>query len=76
MRVEQGALQGVWVLGAAGTEIKFAAFRGVPYAAPPIGSLRFKVGSKSTAPQPQPDMFICQHKGRNWIAGPPDSSYT
>lgn len=41
--MEQGALRGVWVLGAAGTGIKFAAFRGIPYAAPPVGPLRFKV---------------------------------
>lgn len=40
--VEQGTLRGAWVQGAAGTDIKFAAFRGVPYAAPPVGPLRFK----------------------------------
>ncbi|CAF4887377.1 unnamed protein product [Pieris macdunnoughi] len=44
VRVEQGQLQGKLVNGPSGKG--FYSFQGIPYAAPPLGSLRFK------APQP------------------------
>lgn len=43
VRVKEGILQGQWLPVAKGeTEKQFAAFRGIPYAAPPIDELRFK----------------------------------
>lgn len=39
--VAQGKLAGSWMKTRGGRTV--AAFRGVPYAAPPIGELRFKV---------------------------------
>ncbi|XP_034233377.1 juvenile hormone esterase-like [Thrips palmi] len=47
VRVKQGRLQGVQEPGAPGTA-PFFAFRGIPYAAKPVGVLRFK------APRPAP----------------------
>lgn len=46
--VEHGAVRGVWEThtSADGAANTFAAFRGIPYAAPPVGPLRF------AAPQP------------------------
>ena len=43
--VEEGSLAGQWehaLHGEAGG-VKYAAFRGVPFAAPPVDALRFKV---------------------------------
>ncbi|CAG9119587.1 unnamed protein product [Plutella xylostella] len=39
VKVEQGLLEGVWCENAEG---KYFAFRGIPYAKPPVGELRFK----------------------------------
>lgn len=42
VRTRDGALKGEQVLGAGGSA-PYYAFRGIPYAAPPLGNLRFKV---------------------------------
>lgn len=41
VRVEQGELEGLVQTTEDG--FKFLSFRGIPYAAPPVGNLRFKV---------------------------------
>ncbi|XP_034947990.1 esterase FE4-like [Chelonus insularis] len=40
IQVQQGQLRGIWENNIYG--VKFVAFRGIPYAKPPVGDLRFK----------------------------------
>jgi len=42
--VKQGCLQGILKRNVFDTQ-HYVAFKGIPFAAPPIGELRFKVGS-------------------------------